>query len=60
MLCLGVVVPYHEFVSPQRLTDETWRGMLDCGDAPPVAEGVREFYRDDELPKAEADSGGDD
>ncbi|MEK7469889.1 MAG: DUF3160 domain-containing protein [Planctomycetota bacterium] len=34
-LCRGVVVPYREFVGPNRLGDAEWRALLDSKDAPP-------------------------
>lgn len=33
-LCYGAIMPYHEFVSPKRLTDEDWMEMLDSEEPP--------------------------
>lgn len=59
VLCMGVVVPYHEFVHGGRLTDEAWRTLLDSPERPPVPEWVRGLYNDDELPDEDAAGGGD-
>ena len=37
VLCQGAVLPYYEFVSPARLTDEAWRQRLDAGSRPPMS-----------------------
>ena len=34
VLCRGAVMPYHEFRSDKRLTDDDWRAMLDSGKTP--------------------------
>jgi hypothetical protein len=33
-LCLGAVLPYHEFAHPRRLTDAEWKALLDSKDRP--------------------------
>ena len=33
--CVGTVLPYREFVTEKRLTDDEWRTLLDSKDAPP-------------------------
>jgi hypothetical protein len=41
VLCRGAVVPYYEFTSSERLTDQEWLGRLDSKDAPDVPEWIR-------------------
>jgi hypothetical protein len=55
VLCEGVVVPYHEFACPERLTDAQWRARLDddAGRAPTVPEWVRRLYNEDPKPNPE-------
>lgn len=38
VLCRGAVFPYHEFVSPVRLTDDEWKQQLDAPQPPPLAD----------------------
>jgi hypothetical protein len=35
ILCKGAILPYHEFLSRQRLTDSQWKNMLDDKDQRP-------------------------
>lgn len=44
----GGVFSQYEFTWPadDRLTDEKWRGMLDQGQAPPLADWMNSFYSD--------------
>ena len=51
VLCMGVVLPYHEFVRGERLTDEAWRSMLDAPERPAVAEWVARLYSDEAMPE---------
>jgi hypothetical protein len=51
VLCLGVVVPYHEFVRGERLTDEAWRALLDSPERPAVAGWVGGLYSDEAPPE---------
>ncbi len=46
-LCLarGAVFSYHEFISPDRLTDETWQEMIKEDKAPPMPEWTNSFIR---------------
>jgi hypothetical protein len=41
VLCRGAVMPYREFISDQRLTDETWRGQLYTPQKPPLPAWIR-------------------
>jgi hypothetical protein len=34
ILCQGAVVPYYEFVTSTRVTDESWKAMLDSAERP--------------------------
>jgi len=34
VLCVGAVLPFHEFVTKEVLTDEAWKSMLDSDDPP--------------------------
>jgi len=36
ILCEGAIMPYYEFVSGTRLTDEEWRKILDSDQRPPI------------------------
>lgn len=38
ILCEGAISPYYEFVSHSRLTDETWRAILDTDQRPGLPE----------------------
>ena len=38
VLCEGAVMPYYEFVNSSRLTDESWKNMLDSDERPPIPE----------------------
>jgi hypothetical protein len=41
--CRGAVLPYHEFASADRLTDEQWRKLLDSSAAPEPPKWVQEW-----------------
>jgi len=41
VLCRGAVMPYYEFPSGERLTDEQWKTLLDSKDSPDVPDWVR-------------------
>jgi hypothetical protein len=53
VLCRGAVLPYYEFTSTQRLTDEQWRKKLDAPDRPWLPEWVRPLYADGDAAKLE-------
>jgi len=41
VLCRGAVMPYYEFPSGERLTDEQWKTLLDSKDSPDVPDWVK-------------------
>ena len=40
ILCVGAVMPYYEFVNESRLTDDSWKGMLDSENRPSMPKWV--------------------
>jgi len=40
VLCRGAVLPYYEFTSPERLTDDQWQAMLDSARRPAIPKWV--------------------
>jgi hypothetical protein len=45
VLCQGAVMPYYEFASENRLTDEEWRKVLDSGHAPDVPDWSAPLFK---------------
>jgi hypothetical protein len=41
ILCQGAVLPYYEYRSRERLTDDEWRQKLDAPDAPPAPDWIQ-------------------
>jgi hypothetical protein len=41
VLCRGAVMPYYEFPSGERLTDEQWKTLLDSKDSPDVPDWAK-------------------
>ncbi|HUX15283.1 MAG TPA: DUF3160 domain-containing protein, partial [Phycisphaerae bacterium] len=41
VLCRGAVMPYYEFPSGERLTDQEWKTLLDSEAAPELPEWVK-------------------
>jgi hypothetical protein len=44
ILCQGAVMPYYEYRSRERLTDEEWRQKLDSPAAPPLPDWVQTYF----------------
>lgn len=51
VLCLGVVMPYYEFVDKSRLTDASWKTRLDSKDRPPIPKWVSPIVSGGNLAK---------
>jgi Protein of unknown function (DUF3160) len=51
--CEGAIMPYYEFVSPTRLTDESWMTMLDSDDRPPIPNWMSPIVKGGHLSKRE-------
>ena len=44
ILCRGAVMPYYEFKSARRLTDEQWKALLDSPQRPQLPDWVKPIY----------------
>jgi len=53
ILCQGAVLPYYEFTSSERLTDGSWRQMLDSQDRPSVPDWMNPLVSGRDLNRAE-------
>jgi hypothetical protein len=51
ILCLGAVLPYYEFKSSQRLTDEEWKTMLDSPKRPDIPGWAKPILSAEGVPK---------
>lgn len=58
VLTKGGVFSHYEFVQPlsDRLTDETWRALLDAGEAPPLAGWTSSFIVEQKVEQAPAEA----
>ena len=54
VLCKGAVLPYYEFVARTRLTDETWKEVLDSPKRPDVPEWLSPIIQGGKLSNPEA------
>ncbi len=52
-LCLGAIMPYYEFVSPTRLTDQSWMTMLDSDNRPPIPNWMSPIVKNGHLSQRE-------
>jgi len=57
ILCQGAVMPYYEFVTGRRVTDESWKGMLDSQERPGLPSWVRPIVSGGRLSKPELRDG---
>jgi hypothetical protein len=49
VLCSGAIMPYYEFVSPERLTDERWRETIDTESRPIIPSWLSPIVSEDNL-----------
>lgn len=54
LLCVGAILPYYEFTSTERLSDQEWRALLDSDQRPAVPEWARPLYRGGALGQPDA------
>jgi hypothetical protein len=55
VLCIGAVMPYYEFVSSSRLTDQDWKAKLDSAKRPPIPKWLAPIVSGGKLSKPKWD-----
>jgi hypothetical protein len=54
VLCVGAVMPYYEFISKSRLTDESWKKRLDSANRPAILQWMSPLVNEGGLNKPDS------